>query len=106
MYFNINFCMGLYLVEVSTVQIIVSFPFILTGIDFFLLSLSRIPVRCIDKCAIAAIIAPSIRKTDKITLKGAPVEYSHMVYKIIPTPIAIIKNPESTEILILSVFVT
>ena len=92
----------------------VNFPFILTGIDsllpnrffsFFLVISSRIPVRFIDKCAIAATIALSIRKTDKMTLTGARVIISHMVYQIIHIPIATIETPDITEIFIFSDFV-
>ena len=93
---------------------IVNFPFILTGTDsllpnrffcFFVVISSRIPVRFIDKCAIAATIALSIRKTDKMTLTGARVIISHMVYQIIPIPIATIETPDITEIFIFSDFV-
>ena len=92
----------------------VNFPFILTGIDsllpnrffsFFLVISSRISGSFIDKCAIAATIALSIRKTDKMTLTGARVIISQMVSQIIPIPIATIEIPDITEIFIFSDFV-
>ena len=92
----------------------VNFPFILTAIDsllpnrffsFLRVISSRIPVRFIDKCAIAATIEPSIRKIDKMTLRGARVIASHIVYQIIPIPTAIIEMPDMTEIFIFSDFV-
>ena len=98
--------MVLYLEEVSNsdhFSNIVNFPFILTGIDsllpnrflsFFLVISSRIPVRFMAKCAIAATIAPSMRNTDKMTLTGAWDIQSQIVYQIIPIPIATIKRPD------------
>ena len=93
---------------------IVNLPLILTGIDsllfnrffsLFIVISSRIPVRFIDKCAIAATIALSIRNTDKMTLRGARVIISQTVYQIIPIPIATIETPDITKIFIFSDFV-
>ena len=92
---------------------IVNFPFILTGIDFLLpnrffffrVISPRIPVRLIDKCTIAATIEPSMRKIDKMTLRGARVIKSQTVYQIILKPIAKIEMPDMTEIFIFSDFV-